>query len=122
MAINSCTIDSFTVNTFCSPKRGAIFNKLILELHPTAPITSSASGSARAIRDTFQYQPFEIDDRETLTFEQPFVTVTVSGVLFSGSETQEMNSNLDFVTVTGISFGSADEELYVNISDFKIQD
>lgn len=119
MAINSCTIDSFTLDAFCSPRRGMIFDRLVDELHPVTPVVSSARGNPRVLRDTFQMpRPFEIDDRQTLTFEQPFVTVTAEILGLSGTDTQDVQAaNTDFVTVTGLDFGSDETQISVNILD-----
>ena len=119
MSINACSIDASSVNTFCSPRRGIVFNNLSNILHPTTP-PFVQSGSSRVLRDTFIAPPeFEIDDRPTITFEQPEVTIAVELLGTVGAETQNVAApQLDFVTVTNLEVGEVEPIIAVNITDF----
>jgi hypothetical protein len=97
MSINACTLNRATVDTFCSPRRAIVFAKLVDELHPVYPPQATAS------KTHLGYAPYrdEEDDRPTLKFEQPIITVHVDILGFSGSDTQDISgAQLDFVTVT----------------------
>ena len=62
---------------------------------------------------------FDIDDRDPLVYEQPFVTVKVELFGAEGIQTMDMASNVDIVTVTNLEFESG-PEISVNISDFQL--
>ncbi len=133
MAINYCTLGTHTIDTFCGPRRGLILAKLIAELHPPIvnPQPSVGGGNPQQIRNTAaiaqilarqQQRPnFDIDDREPMVYEQPFVSVTVELFGATGTQTMEMsNTNVDIVTVTNFEF-DVGPEIVVNISDFEIE-
>ena len=122
MSINACTIDASTVNTFCSPRRGIIFDQLANILHPTTPPFVQA-GSSRVLRDTSPYAPqFEIDDKQVVTFEQPEVTITIELLGSVGSETQNVAAaQLDFVTVTNLVVDGVEPIVAVNITDLTFE-
>lgn len=116
MAINACTINSFTIDGGRCRNR---FNGLVNILHPIV------GTNPRVLRDNYpQHRPFEIEDEKQLTFEQPIVTVSVEFYGSSGTETQDISTaQLDFVTVTdfkveGINNAS---DISVSISDFKFE-
>jgi hypothetical protein len=99
MAINACTIDGFTLHgRNCRDK----FATLIPILHPPVPVVATG-GNPRVLRDSFVMPPqFEFEDRPTLNFEQPWVTVEV---VFDGvTHTQQLDNGpqMHFVTVTGL--------------------
>lgn len=122
MSLNSCTLNSFTVNTFCSPRRGILFNNLVEELHP--PIIPVTGTNPRVLRDVPRiHRPFEIENDTVHKFEQPIVSVTVELFGFIGTDTQEVSaSSLDFVTVTGFDLGEETEsEVHVNITDLRFE-
>jgi hypothetical protein len=104
MAINACTIDGFTIDgRFCRDK----FAALVPILHPPVP-TTSYQGNPRVLRDTFAIPPqFEFEDRPTLTFEQPWITVEV--VMDGKTHSQQLDNKpqAHFVTVTGLEIAVA---------------
>ncbi len=113
MAINACTLNGFTLHgRRCADK----FATLIPILHP--PVTDSTRGNPRVFRDTF-VPPREIEDRLTLNFEQPFITVSVEFGGDTQSQTLEATQQLDFVTVTNLQIFAAPsvgiEDLMVNL-------
>jgi hypothetical protein len=126
VSINYCTLASSTVDAFCSPRRGVILSRLIAELHP--PVVQGG-GNPRVLRDTFgdqylrprpqvQQRPhYEIDDRDPMKYEQPFVSVTVTLFGDSRTETQDVTAQVDIVSVTNLEFGT-DAEISVNTSEF----
>jgi hypothetical protein len=124
MALNACSINGFTLNSRrCADK----FAALVPILHPPIPpIVASSGGNPRVLRDTFQFQPreYEIEDRPTLTFEQPQVTVTVEIFGFSGTDTQDVSAaNADFVSVHDFTVQAEmpDGTIDVNIHDFRFE-
>lgn len=122
MSINACTIDASTVNTFCSPRRGIVFNNLSNILHPTTPPFVQA-GSSRVLRDTSPFAPqFEIDDQPIVTFEQPEVTISVELFGVVGTETQNVaGAQADFVTVTNLTVDGVEPIVGVNITDLTFE-
>lgn len=115
MSINACTLANTTVDTFCSPRRALVFAKLVAELHPV--YTPQATTS----KTHLGYAPYreEDDDRPTLKFEQPIITVHVDILGFSGSDTQDISGvQLDFVTVTDFEHVGA---IDVSISDITFE-
>ena len=127
MAINACTINSFTIDSRrCRNK----FADLIPILHPPT-VTGT---NPRVLRDNYQVpRPFDFEkpeDRPTWTFEQPFISVTVEFDGVTGEQTLDNSqSQLDFVSITNFSMQAAtdlpasaetDEQVTVNISDFKV--
>lgn len=116
MSINSCTIDSFTIDSFCSRQRQLTIARLVPILHPPTPVTSSGGGNPRVLRDTW-FDRREEEEKPVLTFEQPIVSVTVEIFGFSGTDTQDvMGSQVDFVTVTNLEVQRELEELQMSIS------
>ena len=129
MSINYCTLGSNTIDAFCGPRRGLIFNKLILELHPPV-VQSIGGGNTQQIRNTAaiahviaqQRSNFDIDERDPMIYEQPFVTVTVELFGATGTQTMDVSSiNVDIVTITGLEFDSTGLEIDVNISELTIE-
>ena len=117
MAINSCSINGFTLHgRRCSDK----FAALVPILHP--PIVASTGTNPRVLRDTFQLpRQFEIEDQPHLTFEQPIITVTAEIFGVSGSDTQDVSAaQLDFVTVTDLELEPT-LSIDVNITDLKFE-
>jgi hypothetical protein len=116
MAINACSINGFTLHgRRCTDK----FAILVPILHPTVPpVTYGVGGNPRVLRDTF-VPPRELEDRLTLNFEQPFITVTVDHDGDIQSQTLEATQQLDFVTVTNLQIFAAPsvgiEDLVVNL-------
>lgn len=121
MSINYCTVGSNTVDSFCSPRRRIVFDKLVQELHP-----QRAGGNVQQVRNTAaiaqilarqQQRPhFDVDERDPMVYEQPFISVTVE--LFGSTGTQTMDvsaANVDIVTITNVEFGSMEPEIVVNI-------
>lgn len=101
MSINACTIASSSIHTFCSPRRAAVFNSLVSILHPVAPPPSVGKSHLGVAPPRF-----EIEDQPTLRFEQPFVSVSVEILGFSGTDTRDnISVQTDFVSVTDLSFG-----------------
>jgi hypothetical protein len=131
MSINYCTLGSNTVDSFCSPRRGIVFNKLVRELHPPIIVPQPTGGNPQSIRNTAaiaqllarQQRPrFDVDDRDPMVYEQPFISVTVELFGATGTQTMDVSGvNVDIVTVTNLEFGSAESEIVVNIFDFEIE-
>lgn len=126
MALNACPINGFTLHgRSCASQ----FARLIPILHPVAPPTPSFLGTAnQSIRQgTFPEleRNWELEnDRRTLTFEQPQVTVSVEILGFSGFDTQDMTSaNVDFVTAHDFTVTASmpDGEITVNIPDLRFE-
>lgn len=129
MSINYCTLASNTVDSFCSPRRGLVFNKLVLELHPPILVQQSTGGNPQQIRNTAaiariiaQQRPnFDVDERDPMVYEQPFITVTVELFGATGTQTMDVSAvNVDIVTVTNFDF-EIGPEIAVNIFDFEIE-
>lgn len=99
MAINTCTINGFTIHgRNCRDK----FASLVPILHPPV-ITSTVKSSPRVLRDSFVPPPrFEFEDKPVLSFEQPWITVEV--VLDGVTHSQQLDNKpqMHFVTVTGL--------------------
>lgn len=129
MAINYCTISSNTVDGFCNAQRAKVLARLIDEaghgsVQPPTPHGHGGTGGishgptpGRPIYSP-QYRLPQVD-REPLTYEQPFITVTADIFAFHGSETQETTVRLDFVTVTDLEINSEDV-VTVNITEMEI--
>ncbi len=120
MAINACSINSFTINAGrCRNK----FSELSEILHPVS--TPVVGTNPRVLRDTFNFaRPFEIEDQHVFTFEQPIVTVTVEMFGVSSSETQDVSAaQVDFVSVTGFEVSSdpINDTIAVNIFDLTFE-
>ncbi len=120
MAINACSINSFTINAGrCRNK----FADLVPILHP--PIVATAGTNPRVLRDTFKFaRPFDLEDNQVFTFEQPIVSVTVEMFGQSGTDTQDVSmAQADFVTVTGfeVSDQAVSDQITVNIFDLKFE-
>jgi len=134
MSINYCTLASNTIDSFCSPRRGILLAELIAELHPTIVVPQPTGGNPQQIRNDSsiaqqllarqraeQRPNFDVDEREPMIYEQPFVTVTVELFGSIGTQTMDVSAiNVDIVTVTNMDFGSAEPEIVVNIQDFEI--
>lgn len=130
MSINYCTLASNAVDSFCSPRRGLIFNQLVQELHPPIVNPQVHGGNPQQIRNTAaiaqllarQQRPhFDVDERDPMVYEQPFISVTVELFGSTGTQTMDVSSaNVDIVTVTNVEFGSVEPEIVVNISEFNI--
>ena len=128
MSINYCTLGSNTIDVFCGPRRGILFNKLVLELHP--PIAQNiGGGNVQQVRNTAaiarviaQQRPnFDVDDRKPMVYEQPFVTVIVELFGATGTQTMDVSAvNVDIVTITNLNF-EVGPEISVNISDLTIE-
>jgi hypothetical protein len=65
-------------------------------------VVGTGGGNPRVLRDTFPQQ-FEFEEKPTLTFEQPFITVVVELDGLSGSQQLDNTAQLHFVTVTDLS-------------------
>lgn len=117
MSLNACTINKCSINAFCADRRSLVFDRLVLEAHPIQPPLPSYGGhGSTAVRNPIYYdRPQEIP-RVYEPIEQPFIVVTVDIFGKRGSQTIELSSQQDFVTVTNISF-ETDDELTVNISE-----
>ena len=103
MSINACTIDSFTLDSFCSRQRSVVFGRLVPILHPPIP-TGVGGGNPRVLRDTFTRPDYDVEDKPVLTFEQPIVAVTVELFGHTGTDTQDVTgANVDFVSVTDLA-------------------
>ena len=109
MAINACSINAFTINgRQCRTNIAA----LITRLHPPA-----IGGNARAER----YTPYvEREERPTLVYEQPIVSVTVEILGFIGTDTQDVTAtSADIVVLTNLELGG--EQPSVNITDITFE-
>lgn len=133
MSINYCTLASNTVDSFCSPRRGIILNRLIAELHPVVPSTPVSSGNGWAIRDTAakqilgnRYQEFVDDgEQEVRKYEHTEITVKVDILGLSGSDTIDVSrAQIDFVAVTNLDIADLKvddvDSITINITDFEI--
>lgn len=127
MSINYCTLGSNTVDSFCSPRRAVVFNRLVLELHPPISAQQSTNSNPQQLRNTaaiarviaHQRPNFDVDEREPMVYEQPFISVTVELFGATGTQTMDVSAvNIDIVTITGFEFDSSGPEISVNISDF----
>lgn len=117
MAINSCTINAFTINSLRC-RRPDLFR-------PLPPVDTVAGTNNGHIRDTFAIQHPDlvrhIENEPVLQFEQPFVTVTAELMGETGSQTLEAKQQLEFAVVTDLTIGEGrNEDVAVNISDFTI--
>jgi hypothetical protein len=123
MSINFCTLTSASVDTFCGNRRGIVLNQLLAKKYPP-PVQHAKGGNPRVLRDTFAVPPpFEFEDRPTLTYEQPWITVEVEFGGKKGSQTVDNDAQRDFVSVTGLEVASHsddEDEITVNIEDFEI--
>lgn len=130
MSINYCTLASNTIDVFCGPRRGLVFNKLVQILHPPIVNPQPIGGNPQQVRNTAtiaqllarQQRPhFDVDEREPMVYEQPFISVTVELFGSTGTQTMDVSSvNVDIVSVTNVDFGSVEPEIVVNIQDFEI--
>lgn len=124
MAINACTINGFTLH---ARRCASQWERLIPVLHPFPPGGDGGAGGAAAgnkYAKVPQYAPYEIDDRPDLTFEQPFITVSVEILGFSGVDTQEVSAmDTDFVSVSDFSVGEKEliQQVGVNITNLRIE-
>lgn len=126
MAINFCTIGRDTVNGFCGTQRAKVLANLIHEaghdiiVVPPKPTVGHSGGTTfgRAPVTPMQYRrPVELEKPTTPT-ELPFITVSAEVFGMSGSETLEVTTRLDFVTITDVEMNVS--EIAVNISDMEI--
>jgi hypothetical protein len=124
MSINFCTLTNSSVDTFCGNRRQIVLDNLLNQKYPPA-ILGTANQS---IRDTFvQQRPdlvrhVEDEDRPTLNFEQPLVTVQVTMGGITMQHTLETHQRLDFVTVTDLEIRPVGpEQVTVNITDIQVR-
>lgn len=116
MAINFCTLNSFTIDTFCGVRRGLIVDELIKKKYPV-----SLAGGGRALR---QYsRPSEnVLDNLPWTFDSPNIRVTVRMDDVAGDDIQSAAENNLFVLVKNIDLDGESPPVSVNISDFEMED
>lgn len=136
MAINYCSIGSTALNGFCSAQRGKVLNRLIAELHPITPNQPAYGGATPvALRNDFnfnwarargqqQYRPeFDVDvDQPVIDFEQNEITVQVSILGLSGSQTLNVSqAQGEFVSITNLDLEAiSNDEIAVNIVGFDL--
>ena len=109
MSINFCTLTNSSVDSFCGNRRGIVLNNLLQQKYPTP----STGTNPRVVRDAFaELRPdlirhVEPDERPTINFEQPLITVEVwmDGVRMA--ETQENTAQLDYVSITDVTIGES---------------
>lgn len=123
MAINFCSVDQSTIDSFCGGRRRVVLDRLIAEKYPVVSV--HPAGGGRAVRDTFAVQPpFEFEDRPTLNFEQPWITVEVEFDGKKSSQTLDNDVQQHFVSVTGFLDEDAQVSeqvaITVNITHFEI--
>jgi len=131
MPLNACTIDGFTLHgKNCRNK----FATLVPILHPPVPPVAIVGGNGRVLRDGFNIpRPFDFEEeRPTLVYEQPQITVTVKFDGITAAQTLDNAPQLDFVSIAGFSIKTAtldtgiifytdvEDEVTVNILDFKV--
>jgi hypothetical protein len=116
MSINFCSIDRSSINSFCGSRRQVVLDRLLDEKYPVAPpAVITRGGNPQNIRNQFQIaRPFEYEEQPVLTFEQPFITVSVELHGKTGSQTLENQPQAHFVTVTGLAI---EPTLMVSVSD-----
>ena len=119
MSINYCTITSSSVDSFCNPRRGLIFNSLVPILHPARP-TGTGGGTPHtdkvmqaylSRRSQEKWEPPQIPtELERVVVEATFLTL-------KGTDGQDIRPGMELVTVTDIQVDSA--EVNVNIQDLR---
>ena len=119
MAINSCTINSFTLNS--ARCRRAII------IPPEPPVTSLGTNNAHVSVAFAKQHPhlvrhaeYEIEDQPQLKFEQPFITVTAELMGEVGTHTLESSTQLEFVSVINLHISEYTSDDTVNILDTSI--
>ena len=97
MAINFCTIDSSTINTFCGNRRQVIIDQLL----PPRPVRGGAAQGwtpgrpIRTWRDT-KWEP------PVMPAESAVVTITAEFMGIKGVDTQTLTSRPDLITITDL--------------------
>lgn len=123
MAINSCTINAFTINS-ARCRRPNLFRPPV----PTSIIGTNNRNLSLDFATRFPQLVKHIDYRredeqlEPLTFEQPFFTVTAELLGSVGTQQLDAANRLDFVIVTDLQVGPPrfEQDITVNILDFKV--
>jgi hypothetical protein len=117
MSINSGTIGGFTLHGRSLRDK---FATLVPILHPSvAPEGGNPSVMRRVVRDNFNVpRPFDFEEQErpTLIYEQPQITVTVKLGDLTGTQTLDNTPQLDFVSITGLSIQTAEIGTAANFS------
>ena len=146
MSINYCTIGTNTVDGFCGTQRAKVLARLIAEKYTATPVPNPRPGSGGIsfgpgpailpgtsfrpgwiqpqqpdLRSRTYYPDRQTDlNKDTLPFEQPFITVTAELFGARGSQTLEATTRLDFVIVTDLEINHQDV-ITVNISEMEIK-
>ncbi len=120
MAINSCSINAFTINS-ARCRRPNLFPP-----NPPAVTVFGTNNSSVAVDFAKRYPHLvrhtehELDDHPPLQFEQPFITVTAEFMGQTGTHTLEAKPHLEFVSVVDLKISEPSPDITVNISDFSI--
>jgi hypothetical protein len=119
MSINACSINSFTIDARrCRSK----FNDLVSILHPE--ITKKASNGGWRIEQTPQYYQNKnlYQDREhnvkVPELELDTVTVSISILGVTGTETCSIINKMDYVSVNNLK--AAEDDFSVNITNLRV--
>lgn len=96
MAINFCTVGSYTVNTFCGEIRALVLDRLIEEAHgpinpPKPPVLGGAGGASMR------------HDAPIINYlDLPYVTISVEFLGKEGTLTVAKDTKHYFVTVSDL--------------------
>ena len=121
MSINANTVNQASINTFGGRTRKIIFDRLVDQKVSQIGGHSQARSSMGAKRPFNQMPSYDVEDKPTLSFEQPIVSVTVEFLGTVGTDSQEvLGAQVDFVTVTNFEVTSI-QPAAINISDFNIE-
>jgi len=126
MAINSCTVNTYSVNGLNCSRRSVIIQDLINKL-TVRPETGGQQHVNPVKQSDFKKTDINVFRREreeqiVYDFEQPYITVTVTfnGKQFVQTIDKTPLDDIILVNVKGLEF-SLPESILVNISDIKVQ-
>jgi hypothetical protein len=121
MSINFCTLTNSSVDTFCGNRRSIVLNGLLKQKYPVRGTNNRVVSQSFANLRPDLVRRDDADERPTLVYEQPLITVEVilDGVRME--HTLQAEQRLDFVTVTDLVVsGHPVTEETITISDLTI--
>lgn len=126
MSINTCNLNSHTIDSICGYRRGVIINALLEKKYPpVSPILGTNNQSIRAsfVRsrpDIAQWLPREM--QPNWTFELPVIVVTVELDGRTYSQTLDDGTSLGIVLAKDLKIEDQQKDkISVNIFDLRIE-
>jgi len=115
MSINYCTLASSTVDSFCSPLRAVIFNRLVPILHPSQPIGAAGTPWTDKLAKYMRQRPPEKWEPPQLPTELERIVVEITFNGLRGSDAQDIKPAVELVTITDLNVEPSTVD--VNISN-----